>query len=119
MANIELGAMSDTIAKQLHDQGVEQIGKSVELLDRMANAITILYLHGCLTDSETDKARKKLVKQIKVRPLTANVELRGCAAFAQSLLSVGLGIYVQTSHGFAIGALQAASRPRASLPLNQ
>jgi dihydroorotase len=70
MANIELGAMSDAIAKQLHDQGVEQIGKSVELLDRMTNAITILHLHGCLTDSETDRARKKLVKQIKVRPLT-------------------------------------------------
>lgn len=77
MANIELGAMSDAIAKQLHDQGVEQIGKSVDLLDRMANAIAILHLHGCLTDGETDRARKKLVKQIKVRTLTANVKLRG------------------------------------------
>ena len=66
---IELGAMAPKISEQMAAMGLEQTGKSVELLDRLAHSITLAMLHGCLTDAECEKARKRLVKQIKVRKI--------------------------------------------------
>ena len=65
--NIKLGALCPSISEQLEKQGLEQIGKSIELLDRLADAITLTSIHGCLSESETNRARKRLVKMIKAR----------------------------------------------------
>jgi len=65
--NIELGAMADDISKQLADAGYEAIGKSADLLDRLANAITLTHIHGCITDAECRAARKRLIKQIQIK----------------------------------------------------
>ena len=70
MAQIELGALSPSISEQLAAQGLEQTGGDrVDLLDRMADAITLLYLHGYMTAGETERARKRLVKKLKPRQL--------------------------------------------------
>lgn len=73
---ITLGAMCQSIAEQLAEQGLEQTGRSVDLLDRLAKAITLAHLHGCLTDSESTKARQRLMKMVKARKIeAANAEL--------------------------------------------
>lgn len=69
---IVLGAMSDPISKQIADAGFVQTGKSVEVLDRIADALVLAWLHGCLSDSEYRRGQKRLIKQIKVRPRPAN-----------------------------------------------
>lgn len=66
--HIELGALTPSIEEQLSRMGLVQTGrKSVELLDRIASAVTLCHIHGCLTDSECDRARKRLVKQLRLR----------------------------------------------------
>lgn len=65
---IELGALSPDISKQLEDAGFEAVGISVDLLDRLANGITLVNLHGCITDRECERARQRLIKRIKIRP---------------------------------------------------
>jgi len=69
--HIELGAMCPSIAEQLAAMGLEQTGKNVELLDRLAKAITLAHLHGCLTDGESTKARQRLMKMVKARKIEA------------------------------------------------
>jgi hypothetical protein len=68
---IALGAMCSSIAEQLAEQGLEQTGRSVELLDRLAKAITLAHLHGCLTDGESTRARQRLIKMVKARKIEA------------------------------------------------
>ena len=65
--NITLSALGPSIAEQLEEMGLEQTGAKVELLDRMADAVTLLHLHGCLTDSECSRARGRVVKLLKLR----------------------------------------------------
>ncbi len=65
---ITFGVLADSLADQFEQEGVEYIGKpSIELLQNCANAITILAVHGYLTESEVTKARKRLLKEIKVK----------------------------------------------------
>ena len=48
----------------------EQLGfpkKDLELEQRLADAVTSCQIHGVLTDSETHKARKRIVKMIDNR----------------------------------------------------
>ena len=65
--SIEMGAMSDSITDQLEAQGLESVGKSADLLERLSHAITLTHIHGVITDSECAKARKRLMSKIKVR----------------------------------------------------
>jgi predicted Ser/Thr protein kinase len=52
--DIKLGALSPKLS--------EQIESLPEIFDKDADAITRLYIRGLLTDLETKKARKRLVK---------------------------------------------------------
>ena len=61
---IELGIMAPSISEQLSNASLKQTGKSVGLLDRLNDAITILYIHDIITQGECEKARKRLVKEI-------------------------------------------------------
>ena len=66
--HIVLSAMGPNITEQVAELGLEQVGgKSLELLDRIAKALTIAHIHGCLTDGECEKARKRLMKNLKLR----------------------------------------------------
>lgn len=65
--SITLSALGPSIAEQLEKMGLEQTGRDVKMLDRLASAITLTHIHGCLTDSECEKARKRLIKMLKLR----------------------------------------------------
>jgi hypothetical protein len=69
VARITLSALGPSIAVQLQEQGlIQTTGPSVEMLDRISDAITLAHIKGCLTEAETDRARRRLVKMLKVRP---------------------------------------------------
>lgn len=59
--NITLGAMAEPLSEQLagiiHPNFVEQF-------DKDASAISRLYIRGMITDAESNKARKRLMKKI-------------------------------------------------------
>lgn len=65
---IELGALSDDLQDQLVKAKMEYVGTvPIELLQRAANGISLLHVRGYLSDAEATRARKRLVKDIKVR----------------------------------------------------
>lgn len=65
---IEIGALADPISQQIRAANMKQVGKPVEILDRLNSAVTLAHLHGCLTDAECERARSRLVKMIRVQP---------------------------------------------------
>lgn len=56
---LELGSLCDSISKQLSGC---MPSDELESLDVMNDAITTCYVHGLITDSETGRARKRMVK---------------------------------------------------------
>ena len=69
---IEFGALCDDIEVQLQRQGFT-LGDQAERLQRWANEITSLRIHGLLTESESDRARKRMWKELTaiVKPIPA------------------------------------------------
>lgn len=66
--HITLSALGPTIEEQVAAMGLVHVGgKSLELLDRIGHALTIAHIHGCLTDSEVNRARARLIKNLKLR----------------------------------------------------
>ena len=61
------GAMADSIEAQLRKQGYKIVGPAHA--QQLADAITLLAIHGILTDAEKQKARQRLMKRLKMRPL--------------------------------------------------
>lgn len=64
---LTVSALGPTINEQLKAQGFRST-MDPERLDRCEHAIHLLRIHGYLTDSESDKAFKRLIKDIKVVP---------------------------------------------------
>ena len=65
---IILGALADDLSVQFDKAQVEYIGKTpLDIIQRSADAISLLSIHGYLTESETRKARQRLMKEIKVK----------------------------------------------------
>lgn len=56
-------AMSPPVEQQLQEQGLT-LGISAPKYERAADAIVFLLVHGYLTPSAADSARKKLMKEI-------------------------------------------------------
>lgn len=73
MMNLKLGALSDPISKQLTDAGVKHLPKNIDMLDRLADAITLCAIRSIITESECHKARKRLMAMI-VRAVRAEGE---------------------------------------------
>ena len=69
---IVLSALGPSIAEQVAAMGLEETGTSLEFVDRMAHAITLLHIHGALTDAETTRARTRIIKKLKLRKVTPN-----------------------------------------------
>lgn len=67
---VEFGALADDIEVQLQRQGVT-LGDRAPLFERWATEIYSLRIHGLLTESESDRARKRLWKELTatVKPL--------------------------------------------------
>ena len=60
---IAMGAMSDSLTDQFKSQGFEP-PKDIDHFQKDADAITRLKIRGLLTDSQSDSARKKLMKEL-------------------------------------------------------
>ena len=61
---IEFGALVKPIGDQLRAQSIELAPEKIERFEKIAHAITMLYLNGMIPVSARDNARKKLMKQI-------------------------------------------------------
>ena len=66
-----LSALADDLEVQLQKQGLT-LGDQAQLLQRHADAITLLRIHEVITGAESDRARERLFKRIRrtVQPLT-------------------------------------------------
>lgn len=60
---IHMGALCDPISTQLEQQGVV-VPKNIDAHDATSKAITMLLIHGLLTCTEGEKARKRLMKKL-------------------------------------------------------
>ena len=69
--NIVVSALGPTIGEQCATYGLVAAGKPVELVDIISNALTLAHIHGVLTDSEIDRARRRLLKAAKLTPAKA------------------------------------------------
>lgn len=61
---ISFGALADDIEDQLRPQGLT-LGSRASMIHRAAENISFLAIHQFLTDSEKDRSRKRLMKEIK------------------------------------------------------
>ena len=65
---IILGALADDLSVQFKKAGVQYIGKpSLDIIQRSADAISLLSIRGYLSESESRKSRQRLMKEIKVK----------------------------------------------------
>lgn len=72
--SLSMGALADDIEAQLHQQGLTLSSLAdVDRIQRWANEISSLGIHGLLTEAERDRAGKRLIEKIRplVRPLPA------------------------------------------------
>lgn len=73
--SLSMGALADDIEVQLRQQGLTLGSRSdADRIQRWANEISSLGIHGLLTEAERDRARKRLLKEIRplVRPLSTH-----------------------------------------------
>lgn len=71
MVGIHFGAMSPDIAAQLKEQKFKFVHTQAVRFQKFADAITMLHVHDLITESETDKARQRLMRKIN-RHLAGN-----------------------------------------------
>lgn len=60
--NIVIGALCDPLSRQLRGLGLTH--EQLIRYDLISNAITAASIHGCITDSETKRARDRLLRKI-------------------------------------------------------
>lgn len=68
--SIYISALGPSLAEQCAEHGLESFGMALELADRISKAITIAHIHGMLTDAETERARQRLMKRVRLRKVT-------------------------------------------------
>lgn len=61
---LDVGAIGPTIAEQVKVQGCAT-KMPADRLDRLEHAIHLLRIHGMLTHSESDRALKRLIKEMQ------------------------------------------------------
>jgi hypothetical protein len=64
--HIEISALGPTIGEQCERLGLHASGKSIETVDRISHALTLCHIHGMLTDTEVNRARRRLLKAAKL-----------------------------------------------------
>lgn len=62
---IELGPMAKPLTEQLAGLKRPLSEKTLSLLDRMADALSLLYVHGIISESEHAHGGKRLIKRIQ------------------------------------------------------
>ncbi len=65
---IILGALADDLSIQFEKAQVQYIGKtSLDILQKSADAISLLSIRGYLSEAEARKARQRLMKEIQIK----------------------------------------------------
>ena len=69
--SLAMGALCDPIEEQLQRQGLT-LGDYAQRVGRWAAEISDLRIHGLLTEAESDRARNRLMKELKaaVKPVS-------------------------------------------------
>ena len=67
MTTITMSALGPTIAEQCEAENIIATGMPMEMVERIHHAIILAHIHGILTDSEIDRARRRLLKEAKLR----------------------------------------------------
>lgn len=62
--NLHCGALSKPVGEQLREQGLSMEERDLSRIQRATESVTFLAIHGYLTESETEKARNRIVKEI-------------------------------------------------------
>lgn len=71
MARIEFSALGPTLAEQCEQQGLYALDLPVDMADKLAHAVTLCHLRGVLTDTEANRARARILKQMNLRQVRA------------------------------------------------
>lgn len=66
---LSVGALGPTISEQVAAQGFTT-ALPVDQLDRLEHSIHLLRIKGLLTHSESDRAIKRLIREMRARPAT-------------------------------------------------
>lgn len=61
---LHFGLLCEPLAKQLADQGHAIPKRNGVILQKFADAISLLAVHGMLSDAEKDRVRKRLLQRI-------------------------------------------------------
>jgi hypothetical protein len=61
---IFFGALAPPLVEQLIEQKVVKIPDNINTLQKLSDAVTLLAVHGMLSDSETYRVRNRLLKKI-------------------------------------------------------
>jgi len=64
---IQLGAMSDPIKKQLEEQGLRASTEALRVWQRAADARVMLSVGGLLTEAESQRVGRRLLKKMSGR----------------------------------------------------
>lgn len=62
---ITFGCMCPPLAEQAKAQGITI--DDVDMIQRLADAVSRLHVHRMLTDSEVERCRNRIVKKMKIR----------------------------------------------------
>ena len=64
---IELGCLADDLSIQIERAGYVYCGKSsLDILQRSATAVSLLYIGGYISETQATQARKRIIREIKV-----------------------------------------------------
>ena len=66
---IVFSALGPSVSQQMEAGGAKL--KNAELIDRLEHAVTMLHVHSCLTNAETDRARRRILKLMRAVPRKA------------------------------------------------
>jgi hypothetical protein len=64
---IYISALGPTIGEQAKKQGLVATGMSIDLVDSLSHHLTRAHIHGVLTDTEVDRARRRLLNLAKFK----------------------------------------------------
>jgi hypothetical protein len=61
---VRFSPLAEPIKKQLKEQRIKLHPAKIDYFQKVANAITLLTVHGLLTEAETKRARSRLLAEI-------------------------------------------------------
>ena len=66
---IIMAALGPSLREQCESRGLVATGKGIDVSERFADAVTLCNLHCILTDSEANKARRRILSAMRLRQI--------------------------------------------------